>query len=306
MLNIAKIKSSIYWSLGFISSIFAIEASDSFILIGAIFLLFLMVIPIVSMYINGIYGVLAIALSVFLFAIFDSTTAIFIFFLVLLPGLMISVLMRYSKPFKAGDIVTFLGLYAIISILVINYLYLQDISVYDFIYDKMQFVLITLNSSQVGGLPEAYELEGIVSVLSIFLPGITAVFWVLWAFVNYKFSLFVLQKMKENISANLVLNYYPTKYYNLLFIIIVLITVLMHNFLAKYTNMYYTLYNILLVLWSTYFYLGVHYSWYSVNKIKNILLSVVFAVFLILMFVEAMIILSFVGFLVAINALTYK
>ncbi|MFL1781282.1 hypothetical protein ABSA28_01004 [Candidatus Hepatincolaceae symbiont of Richtersius coronifer] len=235
----------------------------------------------------------------------DPMLGILFFALFMIPAY-ICVLMTRKLPYlRAGDVLSFISCYSALAIgVIISYLSYQDKLFYSTLYDTLCFMMIALNSVD-SKLAQSMDIQQQLQSIAIFFPSLIAIFWILWIVLNYRLGLIITRRMGTFYNSNLINNYRLPQAHTLLFILTAISTVLIHKLLDNQSNIYYTGYNIVFVLWFVYFYSGISFVWALISR-TNKLIIIGFIAVLILLFLETFIAICLVGFLVEIGALKNK
>ena len=140
------------------------------------------------------------------------------------------------------------------------------------------------------------DLEQNLTILSIFFPSLTYLISIMWFMFNYKITLAIVNK--SNTTKFLLNDYSLPKTFKWLLLLVAILAILLHKFLAKEMILYYSLYNIFMILWFCYFYLGLEYIWQKLESTKNLLLKILFMISFVILFFELVLVICLLGFLI--------
>ncbi len=303
MLNFQSInyKNVLY---GFLSSLIIyivllnfFNSNDEILFTSLILLIFIYLPILLSFFFTKTYGIF-FSFLLLIPIYFYNNELFYITLLFFLIPCFISFCVYSIKQQNIGYVLFGVSIYYILLIsvfLITNHYKNVNSLIYNNIYDIFYFFAINIKSTN----PEVFadvDLEQNLTILSIFLPSIIYVLCIMWFMFNYKITLAILNKSGTE---KYLLNDYtlPVIFKWLLFIIAIL-AILFHKFLAKEMILYYSLYNIFIILWFCYFYLGLEYIWQKLEYTKNILFKILFMICFVVLFFELVLVICLLGFLI--------
>jgi len=279
----------------FVSLIYGAELNNGLLFLFSILFFFL---PInFNFIIHGYKAIVITTLIALSLTFVNYELALITIALFILPAF-IAFIINKNKPFNIGYVLTYLSLYFSLIYLIIVYYYYhtsKNMNIYNQIYDSLHYFTIILQTEESSSI-DANELSAKLELLSVFLPSII-IFIAMAIFIfNYRLTLII---SNRNYNKKYLLNnYLPPNLFKFILVIIAIISIILHKFLEKEIILYYTLYNVFLILWLCYFYLGLEFIWQKLEATKNMGFKIIFGVSLVLLFFELLLIICIIGFLI--------
>ena len=271
--------------------------NEEIFLTSLILIIFIYLPILLSFFFTKFYGIFFSFLLLIPLYFYHSQLCYITLFFFLMPCF-ISFAVHSIKKNNIGYIVFWVSIYYIIMIavfLIKNHYSNANSLFYNNVYDVLYFIAINIKSSN----PEMFndiDLEENLTILAIFFPSFLYLISIMWFIFNYKINLAIVNK--SNATKFLLNDYSLPKNFKWLLLLVAILAILLHKFLAKEMILYYSLYNIFMILWFCYFYLGLEYIWQKLESTKNLLLKILFMISFVILFFELVLVICLLGFLI--------
>jgi uncharacterized protein YybS (DUF2232 family) len=241
-------------------------------------------------------------------AFFSPELSIVIALAFILPSLILSWLTLKLKSISFGLVLATISFYtAIVCAGVLFYYgFIQSLSIHNVIYDTLTFFSIYANQYIGEELESIKDLSQQLEILAFILPTIMAVFYVIWLFFNYHIAIKIAEKAKILINKEIMPKYDLPPFYTYVSIVLIIFALISNNLLDNQQNLYYILYNVLFILCFGYFYTGFSFFWDRIKSRNSFLISMLYIILIIVLFVELMIIFSVLGFIIEAKRIILK
>ncbi len=281
-------------------------------LLSMLLLTFIFTPLLLSAFWQGIKSYIPIFISLITIAILNLeflSFSIFIIVFFILPAFLLSFIKQKYKNISHGYILSIIIIYnVLICISTLFYFgFLEHTkSIHAVIVDTMTFLSILVNQYMTEEFKKITNLTEQIDIFSFIVPTILSILSIMWLFLNYIFSIKI--ATKSNIIENNEQTYYCglPNFYTYIFMILIAITLFSHNFLDKNQNLYYTSYNVLFILCFGYFYSGFYFLWNKVKSRNSLLVNVLYLVFVIVLFVELVVLFSIIGLFIEIKKIAFR